>query len=80
MLENVKLMFSNFIKWRRENNVDNVLQEFEFTELEKVKEIYPTGYHGTDKQGRPIYIERLGNLDVPKIFTVTTEARMLKYY
>jgi CRAL/TRIO domain len=51
-----------------------------FTEEDKVKEIYPTGYHGTDKQGRPIYIERLGNLDVAKIFTVTTEARMLKYY
>lgn len=38
------------------------------------------GYHGTDKQGRPVYIERIGNLDVPKIFTITTEERMIKYY
>jgi hypothetical protein len=73
-------MFTNFINWRRDNGVDTVLEDFVFTEYEKVKEIYPTGYHGVDKQGRPVYIERLGTLDVPKIFTVTTEARMLKYY
>lgn len=73
-------MFTNFINWRRDNGVDTVLEDFVFTENDKVKEIYPTGYHGVDKQGRPVYIERLGTLDVPKIFTVTTEARMLKYY
>ena len=43
-------------------------------------EIYPQNYHGVDKQGRPIYIEVLGTLDVKKLFEVTTEARVLKNY
>lgn len=73
-------MFTNYMNWRKENNVDTVLDDFEFTEKAQLMEIYPMGYHGLDKQGRPIYIERFGTLDVPKIFTITTEERMLKFY
>lgn len=41
--------------------------------------IYPHGYHGVDRIGRPIYIERIGLLNVPKLFEVTTEARMIRH-
>lgn len=80
VLGDIQLMFTNYINWRKENNVDTVLDDFEFTEKAQLMEIYPMGYHGLDKQGRPIYIERFGTLDVPKIFTITTEERMLKFY
>jgi len=32
------------------------------------------------KQGRPIYIERIGNLKIKELFKVTTEERLIKYY
>jgi hypothetical protein len=32
------------------------LQDFEFTQYEKIKELMPNGFHGTDKMGRPIMI------------------------
>ena len=33
-------------------------------------------YHKTDKKGRPIYIERIGQTDVGATFEVTTEERL----
>ena len=46
----------------------------------EVRKGYPHGYHKVDKQGRPIYIERVGFLNIDEIFKFTTEDRLLKYY
>ena len=43
-------------------------------------EVYPHGYHKTDKKGRPIYIERQGQLKVDDVFKITTEERLVKHY
>eukprot|EP01017_Pseudomicrothorax_dubius_P025728 TRINITY_DN2810_c0_g1_i2.p1 TRINITY_DN2810_c0_g1~~TRINITY_DN2810_c0_g1_i2.p1 ORF type:complete len:183 (-),score=47.57 TRINITY_DN2810_c0_g1_i2:606-1154(-) len=72
-------MWENFIKWRKENDVDNI-EKFEFPELDQVKMFYPHGYYKTDREGRPLYIERIGLLDLTKLFQVTTEERLIKYY
>jgi hypothetical protein len=34
----------------------------------------------TDKQGRPIYIECIGLMDVTKLFEITTDERMVRHY
>ncbi|CAD8202218.1 unnamed protein product [Paramecium pentaurelia] len=72
-------MFNDFIKWRKENDVDNIMT-YMFDELPQVRTHYPHGYHKTDKMGRPIYIERIGMLQLNKLFEVTTEQRLIKYY
>lgn len=72
-------MFTDFIKWRQENDVDNI-ETFMFNELPQVRQFYPHGYHKTDKLGRPIYIERIGMLQLNKLFEITTEPRLIKYY
>ena len=46
----------------------------------KLRKDYPHGYHKVDKKFRPIYIERVGFLNVDKIFGYTTPDRLLKYY
>lgn len=56
------------------------VQEFDFKELEKVRQFYPQGHHGVDKDGRPVYVERIGKVDSVQLMEITTVERYLKYH
>lgn len=57
-----------------------MLQEFKFEEYDAVKRCYPHGFHGVDRYGRPVYIERIGMVDLNKLLQVTTLERYTKYH
>ncbi|KAA3474861.1 phosphatidylinositol/phosphatidylcholine transfer protein SFH9-like isoform X2 [Gossypium australe] len=73
-------MWEDMLNWRNENGVDTIVQDFVYDEYEEVQQCYPHGYHGVDKQGHPVYIERNGKIDVGKLMKVTTVERFLKYH
>lgn len=71
-------MFENFLNWRRENGLDTVMENYEFPEYAQVQDAYPHNYYGVDKIGRPIYVDRIGCINITKIFEVTTMDRLFK--
>ncbi|KAF7776811.1 hypothetical protein Agabi119p4_5204 [Agaricus bisporus var. burnettii] len=66
-------------QWRKDFGVEDIVKNFEFPEKHEVNKYYPQFYHGVDKDGRPVYIEQLGKLDVKVLYSITSEQRLLQH-
>lgn len=67
-------------KWRSEfgGGLDNLVPNFDYQEKPQVFAYYPQYYHKTDKDGRPLYIEQLGKINLDAMRKITTDQRMLQ--
>ena len=50
------------LHWRKKYHVDNILETWK--PADNILEYYPGGWHHFDIEGRPVYIVRLGSMDV----------------
>ena len=71
-------MWKNYIQWRKEHNVDNIM-DIDFPEINEAKKYYPHGFFRTDKQGRPMYFERNGYLKIDQFTKVISQERIEAY-
>ncbi|KAG8732700.1 cytosolic factor, phosphatidylinositol/phosphatidylcholine transfer protein [Ceratobasidium sp. 423] len=67
-------------EWRKNFGVDDIVNNFDFPEQAEVTKYYPQYFHKTDKECRPVYIERVGNVDINALREVTTQERLLQNY
>jgi len=52
-----------YLNWRKENKIDHVLDNGgDFPSKDRIRTIIPYSYHGFDKEGRPIYLEKTGRI------------------
>lgn len=65
-------------QWREDFGIEDLMKNFDFQEKAEVDKYYPQYYHKMDKDGRPIYIERLGLLDFKSLYAVTTPERQIR--
>ncbi|KAG5439940.1 hypothetical protein PCANB_000222 [Pneumocystis canis] len=73
-----KAMFIECEKWRKDFGVDDIVKNFHYHEKMGVFKYYPQYYHKEDKEGRPVYIEQLGKINLHEMYKITTEERMLQ--
>ncbi|VDL74672.1 unnamed protein product [Nippostrongylus brasiliensis] len=57
-----KELVHNSIIWRKQHNVDRILHEW--TPPSVLTQYFPGCWHHSDKEGRPLFLLRLGNLDM----------------
>ncbi|CCE87015.1 Piso0_005547 [Millerozyma farinosa CBS 7064] len=73
-----KEMFVQCEKWRKDFGTNTILKDFHYEEKPIVAKYYPQYYHKIDKEGRPVYIEELGKVNLNEMLKITTQERMLK--
>nr|AAA35249.1 phosphatidylinositol-phosphatidylcholine transfer protein [Yarrowia lipolytica] len=71
-------MWENCEKWRKEFGTNTILEDFWYKEKKEVAKLYPQYYHKTDKDGRPVYVENVGKVNIHEMYKITTQERMLR--
>ncbi|KAL0272928.1 UNVERIFIED_CONTAM: hypothetical protein PYX00_005734 [Menopon gallinae] len=75
-VEKAREMLSQSLIWRKKHAVDRILSEYAPPQV--VKDYFPGGWHHEDKDGRPLYILRLGQMDVKGLLKSIGEEGLLK--
>ena len=76
VLDDVKTMLANYIKWRKENEIDFIVDNFPQNTVKGIMKYYEHGNHHIDKLNRPIFIIRVGDSDVHGLFKNHTIAEV----
>ncbi|EST09563.1 CRAL-TRIO domain protein [Kalmanozyma brasiliensis GHG001] len=73
-----RTMYLKAEAWKKEVQLDKLVKDFHFTERDEVASHgWCMYFHGTDRLGRPIFVQDLGNMDCTAVFKKTTPERVI---
>uniref|UniRef100_U5EY27 Putative real-time n=1 Tax=Corethrella appendiculata TaxID=1370023 RepID=U5EY27_9DIPT len=75
-IEKAATMLQDSLTWRSEHNIDNILHDYRIPAV--INKHFPGAWHRSDKDGQPLYILRLGNMDVKGLLKSVGEDELLK--
>ena len=75
-VEKSSLMLQESLKWREETGADQILPDYKMPAV--LVKHFPGGWHHSDMDGRPLYIIRLGHMDVKGLLKAVGEEGLLK--
>ncbi|XP_041978967.1 protein real-time isoform X2 [Aricia agestis] len=75
-VEKAREMLSASLLWRKRHQVDRLLADYRPPEV--VTRYFPGGWHHSDRDGRPLYVLRLGQMDVKGLLKSIGEDGLLK--
>lgn len=70
-------MITASLAWRKQHQVDKILKSWEPPEI--LKKFFPGSWQYHDRDGRPLFIMRLGQLDVKGLLKAFGEEGILRY-
>lgn len=81
VIPDIKVMIENMAAWRKEEKIDDIITSFQMPREEEKNMLtaHQFFYHGIDKLGRPVFIDRVGIMDVEAKLTATTLERAYRY-
>jgi len=75
-VEKAREMLSASLIWRKKHGVDKILSEYQVPAV--VRDYFPGGWYHQDKEGRPVFHLRLGQMDVKGIVRSIGEEGLTK--
>lgn len=75
-VEKAREMLSASLIWRKKHGVDKILCEYQVPPV--VRDYFPGGWHHHDREGRPVFLLRLGQMDVKGIVRSIGEEGLTK--
>ncbi|XP_015680132.1 SEC14-like protein 5 [Protobothrops mucrosquamatus] len=76
-IDKAREMLCQSLAWRKQYQVDYILQTWRPPSL--LEEFYAGGWHYQDKDGRPLYILRLGQMDTKGLVKALGEESLLRH-
>lgn len=76
-----RAMYLKAEEWKKEIELDRLVREFHFDERDVVASHgWCMYFHKTDRLGRPVFIQDLGNMDTTAVFRETTPERVIQNF
>ncbi|XP_012937593.1 SEC14-like protein 1 [Aplysia californica] len=76
-VEKAREMLVHSLAWRKLHNIDRILDGYKPPEI--LEKYYPGGWHYCDIDGRPLYILKLGQMDVKGLMRSVGEEAILRH-